>query len=90
MHFETKTTKEYHRIFVLTYFWKIRKTEFTLQCNHFFFVVKQRKLFDKLEKTKELLFTECVYVYIYIYQARNQEFFRAGEISENKGTSINI
>ena len=23
-------------------------------------------------------------------QARNQEFFRAGEISENKGTSINI
>ena len=23
-------------------------------------------------------------------QARNQEFFRAGEVSENKGTSINI
>ena len=24
------------------------------------------------------------------YQARNQGFFRAGEVSENKGTSINI
>ena len=24
------------------------------------------------------------------YQARNQEFFRAGKLSENKGTSINI
>ena len=24
-----------------------------------------------------------------ILQARNQEFFRAGEVSENKGTSIN-
>ena len=24
------------------------------------------------------------------FQARNQEFFRAGEVSENKGTSINI
>ena len=23
-------------------------------------------------------------------QARNQEFFRAGEVSENKGTSVNI
>ena len=23
-------------------------------------------------------------------QARNQEFFRAGEVSESKGTSINI
>ena len=23
-------------------------------------------------------------------QARNQEFFRAGEVSENKGTSINV
>ena len=24
------------------------------------------------------------------FQARNQEFFRAGEVSQNKGTSINI
>ena len=24
------------------------------------------------------------------FQARNQKFFRAGEVSENKGTSINI
>ena len=27
---------------------------------------------------------------MYIYQARNQELFRAWEVSENKGTSINI
>ena len=25
-----------------------------------------------------------------VYQARNQEFFRLGEVSENKGTSTNI
>ena len=25
-----------------------------------------------------------------LFQARNQEFFRGGEVSENKGTSINI
>ena len=27
---------------------------------------------------------------IELSQARNQEFFRAGKVSENKGTSINI
>ena len=26
----------------------------------------------------------------FLNQARNQEFFRAGEVSENKGTSVNI
>ena len=25
-----------------------------------------------------------------LYQARNEDFFRAGEVYENKGTSINI
>ena len=25
-----------------------------------------------------------------LFKARNQEFFRGGEVSENKGTSINI
>ena len=38
----------------------VRKTliqvEFAPQCLHFFFVVKQRPLLDKLEKTKEPLF----------------------------------
>ena len=28
--------------------------------------------------------------YIFHNQTRNQEFLRAGEVSENKGTSINI
>ena len=28
--------------------------------------------------------------YLTPQQARNQEFFKAGEVSENKGTSVNI
>ena len=32
-----------------------------------------------------------IYIYIYInYQVSNQKFFRAAEVSENKGISINI
>ena len=31
-----------------------------------------------------------VTIKILVVQAPNQEFFRAGEVSENKGTSINI
>ena len=30
------------------------------------------------------------YTITYSFLARNQEFFRAGEVSENKGTSVNI
>ena len=44
MQFET--IQQYHGMFVLIYFWKIRKVELTLQHPHFFFVVKQRPLFD--------------------------------------------
>ena len=44
-------------MFVLIYFWNIRKVEFALQCLHFLFVVKQRPLFEKLEKAK-LLFND--------------------------------
>ena len=47
----------YHRVFVLIYFSKIRKVEFALKWLHFFLAVKQNPLFDKLEKTKELLLT---------------------------------
>ena len=33
----------------------------------------------------------CIYIYIYIFeQARNQDFFRAGEFSWDSGTSTNI
>ena len=31
-----------------------------------------------------------MYIYIYTYQARNQEFFRAGEFSRNQVTTMNI
>ena len=57
MYVETKTIQHCQRMFVLIYFWKIRKVEFALQCLHTFFVVKQRPSFDKPEKTKVLLFT---------------------------------
>ena len=33
-------------------------------------------------------YVSCV-GYVNTFQARNQEFFRAGEVSENKSTSIN-
>ena len=36
------------------------QVEFVLQCLHCFLVVKQRPLFDKLEETKELLFTSLL------------------------------
>ena len=60
-------------MFGLIYFWKIWKFEFALQCLYFFVIVKQRALFDKLEKTKALLFT--VTEKIYIYQKMNTHFF---------------
>ena len=54
-------------------------------------------------RTKTLLFVAGIFlVVIFLFpcdivviclcptQARNQEFFSAGEVSENKGTSINI
>ena len=44
-------------MFVLIYFQKIQKVEFALVSLHFFFAVKQKPLFDKLDKTKELLLT---------------------------------
>ena len=31
-----------------------------------------------------------VYIVVYYNQARNQEYFRAGDVSENKDTSVNI
>ena len=40
-----------------------------------------------LKPTYPTLSTLSLYV---SYQVRNQDFFRAGEVSENKGTSINI
>ena len=57
MHFETKTMQHYHGMFVLIYFWKIQNVKFVLQCFHFVVVVRQRLLFDKLEKAKEQIFT---------------------------------
>ena len=51
MHIQTKTVQlsrpNYHRVFLLIYFWKIWKAEFAQWCLHFFFAVKQRLLFGK-------------------------------------------
>ena len=44
----------YHIAFVLIYFWKMRKVEFT-QCLHFFLVVKPRLLLGNLEKNKRTI-----------------------------------
>ena len=36
-------------------------------------------------------FSNTIFTLLYnTLQVRNQEFFRAGEVSENEGTSINI
>ena len=43
----------YHRVFVLIYFWKIRKVEFAQKFLHVFLVVKQSPLFGKLEKKQK-------------------------------------
>ena len=39
---------------------------------------------------EKLLFQFEFLIKAILQQARNQEFFKAGEVSENKGTSINI
>ena len=65
-----------------------KKKEFEIDCRK-----KEKK---NREKHKQLPNFPQIFVEVIkckrgrLLQARKQEFFRAGEVSENKGTSINI
>ena len=63
---------------------------------YFFFFFKKQKIIDKKSQLAKTLSKGHISLKFLSFKittltlARNQEFFRAGEVSENKGTSIKI